>query len=59
LPSVVTAGESSNSTSTPEWWLEMQEALVTGVDLDNLYDEEMLAVSSISLYSPSSTASEQ
>jgi hypothetical protein len=37
----------------------MQEALVTGVDLDNLYDEEMLAVSSISLYSPSSTASEQ
>jgi hypothetical protein len=59
LPSVVTSGEASNSTSMPEWWLEMQEALVTGVDLDNLYDEEMLAVSSISLYSPSSTASGQ
>jgi hypothetical protein len=43
----------------PEWWLEMQEALATGVDLDYLYDEEMLTVSSISLYSPSSTESGQ
>jgi hypothetical protein len=59
LPSVVTAGEASNSTSMPEWWLEMQEALATGVDLDYLYDEEMLTVSSISLYSPSSTESGQ
>lgn len=50
----------SNSTDVPDWCLEMQEA---SVDLDNLCDEEMLAaylgVSSISLYSPSSSASGQ
>lgn len=46
----------TSSTSMPEWW---PEALATGVDLDNLCDEEMLAaylgVSSISLYSPSTS----
>ncbi|GJN28534.1 hypothetical protein PR202_gb16673 [Eleusine coracana subsp. coracana] len=51
---VATGGEASESTSMPEWWPAMQEALATGVDL---CDEEMLAaylgVSSISLYSPS------
>nr|CAB3478091.1 unnamed protein product [Digitaria exilis] len=49
----------TSSTSMPEWWPEMQEALATGVDLDNLCDEEMLTaylgVSSISLYSPSAS----
>lgn len=49
----------TSSTSMPEWWPEMPEALATGVDLDNLCDEEMLAaylgVSSISLYSPSTS----
>uniref|UniRef100_A0A0A9GYA5 CCT domain-containing protein n=1 Tax=Arundo donax TaxID=35708 RepID=A0A0A9GYA5_ARUDO len=48
---------SRSGTSTLEWWPVMQEALATGVDLDNLCDEEILAaylgVSSISLYSPS------
>nr|CAB3474048.1 unnamed protein product [Digitaria exilis] len=49
----------TSSTSMPEWWPEIQEALATGVDLDNLCDEEMLTaylgVSSISLYSPSAS----
>ncbi|KAF8696189.1 hypothetical protein HU200_037085 [Digitaria exilis] len=47
------------SEAPSEWWPEMQEALATGVDLDNLCDEEMLTaylgVSSISLYSPSAS----
>jgi hypothetical protein len=50
-----------NNTSMPEWWLEMQEALATGVDMDNICDKEMLAtylgVSSINLYSPSYSTS--